>query len=124
MSPRSKEVRSWTGSPTTRSPTCTARNSLLLYGVVIVVTLVVCWVLLSGRSRPSAWREPFDDDAPREDWPVRVFGAVVIVGLGGYKLFVALSKGRYNVLFLTLMGVVALVILMSMAPGGRPREER
>ena len=77
---------------------------LLLYGVVIVVTLVVCWVLLSGRSRPSALCESFHDDAPREDWPVRVFGAVVIVGLGGYKLFVALSKGRYNVLFLILYG--------------------
>lgn len=97
---------------------------LLLYGVVIVVTLVACWVLLAGRSRPGVRRESFHDDAPREDWPVRVFGAVVIVGLGGYKLFVALSKGRYNVLFLILMGVVALVILMSMAPGGRQREER
>ena len=49
---------------------------------------------------------------------------VVIVGLGGYKLLVALSKGRYNVLFLILMGVVALFILMSMSRGGRQREER
>ena len=38
---------------------------------------------------------------------VMIIGLAVIVGLGGYKLIVALAKGRYNVEFLILMGVGA-----------------
>lgn len=38
-------------------------------------------------------------------------GAAVILGLGGYKLFVALEKGRHNVGFLILMAIVGLVVL-------------
>lgn len=41
----------------------------------------------------------------------RVMGALLIAGLGGYKLAVALSQGRHNVLFLIFMGVVGLVLL-------------
>jgi uncharacterized protein (TIGR04222 family) len=38
-------------------------------------------------------------------------GEVVILGLGGYKLTVALMKGLPNVGFLILMGIVSLVLL-------------
>lgn len=38
-------------------------------------------------------------------------GALVIVGLGGYKLIVALSRGRFNVVFLVLLGALGLVAL-------------
>jgi len=38
-------------------------------------------------------------------------GAAFVVGLGGYKLLVAVEKGRYNVGFLVVMGVVGLVVL-------------
>ena len=42
---------------------------------------------------------------------------LVIAGLGGYKLVIALSRGYYNVLFLILMAVVALAVLGAMNPG-------
>jgi uncharacterized protein (TIGR04222 family) len=38
-------------------------------------------------------------------------GALLIAGLGGYKLIVALAKGHSNVLFLIWMGVVAVAVL-------------
>ena len=38
-------------------------------------------------------------------------GMAVVAGLGGYKLFIALSKGRHNVAFLIAMGVVSLIVL-------------
>ena len=44
-------------------------------------------------------------------WKIGGRSALVIVGLGGYKLLVALAKGRNNVGFLLLMGVVSLVML-------------
>ena len=39
-------------------------------------------------------------------------GTLLIAGLGGYKLLVALSKGRTNVGFLIIMCIVALLILI------------
>ena len=38
-------------------------------------------------------------------------GMAVIWGLGGYKLLIALAKGKHNVGFLILMGIVAVIIL-------------
>ena len=38
-------------------------------------------------------------------------GAALIVGLGGYKLFIALSRGRHNVAFLIVIAIVSLIIL-------------
>ena len=38
-------------------------------------------------------------------------GALVIVGLGGYKLIVSLLNNRFNVLFLILIGVASLIAL-------------
>ena len=38
-------------------------------------------------------------------------GFLVIVGLGGYKLFAALAQGHSNVGFLIIMGILALVFL-------------
>jgi uncharacterized protein (TIGR04222 family) len=38
-------------------------------------------------------------------------GAAVITALGGYKLFIALGRGRYNVSFLIIMGIASLLIL-------------
>jgi len=40
-----------------------------------------------------------------------IAGALVIIGLGGYKLFIALGKGRHNVGFLIIMGLIASFIL-------------
>ena len=45
-------------------------------------------------------------------WQTRLFGAVVILGLGGYKLIVAMEKGRTNVGFLVVMAIVSLGLLM------------
>ena len=47
-----------------------------------------------------------------EAWKkVRFAGVAVILGLGGYKLAVALARGRYNVFFLIIMAVVGLIVL-------------
>lgn len=46
-------------------------------------------------------------------WTVRLAGLAVIAGLGGYKLLVALSKGRFNVGFLVVLCVVAIVVLLA-----------
>ena len=40
-----------------------------------------------------------------------VWGLAIMLGLGGYKLCVALAKGRHNVGFLILMGLFSLVVL-------------
>jgi len=45
-------------------------------------------------------------------WGIGAFGTLMIGGLGGYKLLAALAKGRTNVGFLILMGIVGLVILL------------
>jgi uncharacterized protein (TIGR04222 family) len=39
-------------------------------------------------------------------------GALVIAGLGGYKLAAALEKGRHNIGFLIVMGIAALILLV------------
>ena len=44
---------------------------------------------------------------------VLLAGALTVAGLGGYKLVVALEKGRYNVGFLILFAIVALIALYS-----------
>ena len=83
---------------------------LLLYGGVILVTLGICWTML---------RTFTDSDSPRDALSgthaglgsedtglgIRLAGSLIILGLGGYKLVMALSKGRYNVLFLIAMAV-------------------
>jgi uncharacterized protein (TIGR04222 family) len=38
-------------------------------------------------------------------------GALVMLGLAGYKLFVALEKGRHNVAFLIIMAVLSCLLL-------------
>lgn len=38
-------------------------------------------------------------------------GALVVVGLGAYKLVAALQKGRHNVGFLIILGILALLVL-------------
>ena len=40
----------------------------------------------------------------------RIFGALLIGGLGGYKLYAALSSGHSNVLFLIIMGLSSAVL--------------
>ncbi len=42
---------------------------------------------------------------------VTVLGASVILGLGGYKLAVALAKGKHNVGFLIAIGIIGLIVL-------------
>lgn len=39
-------------------------------------------------------------------------GALIIGGLGGYKLIVALLNNRFNVFFLLLIGVASLIVLL------------
>ena len=36
-------------------------------------------------------------------------GSAIILGLGGYKLWVALTKGHHNVAFLCILGLVGVV---------------
>ena len=43
---------------------------------------------------------------------VMVIGLLVIIGLGGYKLIVALAKGRLNVGFLIIMAVVSTFLYL------------
>jgi uncharacterized protein (TIGR04222 family) len=42
-------------------------------------------------------------------------GAAIILGMGGYKLLVALMQGRTNVIFLLIMGMVSLFGFLRMA---------
>ncbi|HYE16269.1 MAG TPA: TIGR04222 domain-containing membrane protein [Pyrinomonadaceae bacterium] len=51
------------------------------------------------------------EDERRAVARVALAGALVIVGLGGYKLLIALSRGRTNVGFLIVFAVVGLVVL-------------
>lgn len=48
-----------------------------------------------------------------------ILGGLLIVGLGGYKLLVALSRGRSNVAFLAVMGVVGVVLLVKVCRAPR-----
>ena len=97
---------------------------LLLYGVVIAVTLGVCYWLLRNRiDSLSLYGEhgmsPMHEihgEVLDASMRIRFAGALVIGGLGGYKLIVALSKGRQNVLFLIAMGVISLWVLFVMCP--------
>lgn len=41
---------------------------------------------------------------------VELMGSAIVAGLGGYKLYTALSTGHSNVLFLITMGIIAIVI--------------
>jgi uncharacterized protein (TIGR04222 family) len=52
-------------------------------------------------------------------WQTGRLGALVIVGLGGYKLFAALTKGHHNVGFLLLMGLFALIFLAALCRSER-----
>lgn len=46
-------------------------------------------------------------------WQIKVglMGGMIITSLGGYKLIIALAKGRYNVGFLIIMAVVSIIWL-------------
>ena len=49
--------------------------------------------------------------AEQAAWPVIVTGAMIIVGLGGFKLLTAAQAGRPSVGFLLIAGVVGLTML-------------
>lgn len=56
------------------------------------------------------------EDASRRVWPY----AAILLGLAGYKLFVALFlRGRTNVIFLIILAFVALAILVNVTKPGR-----
>lgn len=38
-------------------------------------------------------------------------GGLIILGLGSYKLIIALANGRSNVMFLIIMGIISIIIL-------------
>jgi uncharacterized protein (TIGR04222 family) len=44
-------------------------------------------------------------------WQIGLLGLLAIAGLGGYKLLVALSRGRENVFFLFVFGIVGIIAL-------------
>lgn len=46
---------------------------------------------------------------------MRKYGTLIILGLGLYKLLVALLKGYTNVWFLIIMGITSLIILISIS---------
>ena len=101
---------------------------LILYAVVIVVTLIVCWLILRDQAESfDPYRPPIDKGGPAESsspqWPIKLAGAVVIVGVGGYKLAVALAKGRRNVGFLIVMCIIALCILFVIRPAAKRLKE-
>ena len=94
---------------------------LVLYGIVIVVTLATCWKLLLIRidslsSLGGPLAREVHDEVIRVTRRIRVTGALVVTGLGAYKLVVALTEGRSNVLFLVLMGIGSLWFLFAMCP--------
>ncbi|AFY44144.1 TIGR04222 domain-containing membrane protein [Nostoc sp. PCC 7107] len=49
-----------------------------------------------------------------KEWNIQVglVGAMLIFGLGGYKLLIALGKGHHNVGFLIIMGVSSIIYLL------------
>ncbi|WP_414578900.1 TIGR04222 domain-containing membrane protein [Anabaena sp. CCY 9402-a] len=54
-----------------------------------------------------------------QEWKMKValIGGMIIFSLGGYKLIIALAKGRYNVGFLIIMGVVSIIWLFGQVNG-------
>ena len=69
-------------------------------------------------SRCEAYRQRLLDqnllaspETQRSSRWIALMAGLVIIGLGGYKLLVALAKGRTNVGFLIMMGIVGVVIL-------------
>lgn len=58
----------------------------------------------------SRYAEPFLVPETRRA-TVRGIGWMIILGLGGYKLVVALQRGHTNVLFLCMMALIALPVL-------------
>ena len=92
---------------------------LLLYASVIAVTLGFCYWRLSSRiaslsSFEATQESDFYDGVRKACLRIRMFGTAVILGLGGYKLVLAIQKGRYNVLFLVMMGIISVCILWGM----------
>ena len=86
---------------------------LKLYATVCGLTLVVCWILMRSPISsidPQAARE----EATQKLHGVQALGAIVIVGLGGYKLLVALSRGHHNVLYLIAICFVSIALLFKL----------
>jgi uncharacterized protein (TIGR04222 family) len=52
------------------------------------------------------------------------FGLTIILGLGGYKFFVALAKGRYNVGYLVAMVILSTVALLLTTHSLLPRASK
>ncbi|MBD2298665.1 TIGR04222 domain-containing membrane protein [Nostoc sp. FACHB-190] len=66
-----------------------------------------------------AYQEQLDDEKLlyASKWQIRnvqfgLVGAMLIFSFGCYKLLIALGKGRYNVGFLILMGVLSIIYLL------------
>ena len=94
---------------------------LVLYGAVILLTLGMCWWLMQRQAKSLHRQEGTRatvaaGEVMRAALRIKLAGMCVIVGVGGYKLLIALVKGRYNVGFLILMCFVALCVLFAMQP--------
>ena len=83
---------------------------LMFYATVCGVTLIACWFLLRSPTSSidlSTSREETTKSIQR----IQAGGTVVIVGLATYKLLVALSRGRHNVLYLLAICAVSVGLL-------------
>lgn len=70
-------------------------------------------------NRLKAERLLAEPGARLEAWRCGILGAAIILGLGGYKLAVALSKGRTNVGFLLILAILSMVALLLVCRTGR-----
>jgi uncharacterized protein (TIGR04222 family) len=59
------------------------------------------------------------DEVRSAAWRIGLQGTAVIVGLGGYKLLVALSEGHHNVMFLIVLAVASVFLLVKICKPSR-----
>ena len=71
-----------------------------------------------SEQRLAHYRLITTDEVKRTGHRIALVAAMIVLGLGGYKLLIALSKGKTNVGFLIAMGVFGIVaaVLVSRAP--------
>jgi len=64
---------------------------------------------IESESRLSDFRLLTPEEIKQRGKQIALFAALIIGALGGYKLLVALSKGKTNVAFLIIMGIAGIV---------------
>lgn len=102
---------------------------LAFYAIAIALTVLVCrWKARSCVTASSEETDAAESDEPRDAVEacsrVRLLGGLVIVGLGGYRLCIAITRGRLNVGYLVFLGGVGLVALFRLCPLPTGRSDR